>query len=874
MTLRAGTHLGTYEIISLIGSGGMGEVYRAHDPAIGRDVAIKVLPSFYTQNSERLQRFEFEARSAGSLNHPNIIIVHALGNHQGYPYLVSELLDGKTLREHLNEGISQKGAINFARQIVTGLAAAHDKGIIHRDLKPENIFVTRDGRVKLLDFGLAKLTETNESDEVSHLPTSPQPTGPGVVLGTVGYMSPEQVRGKAADSRSDIFSFGVVLFEMLSSKSAFRQESAVETMNAILKEDPIPILQTDQFNPALVRIVQHCLEKNPTARFQSAHDLAFALDSLGTFTNISQISNISKPTASFLRYCVLSVLVALATLAGILFLNNKKQNISNDVIVSTILPPPGVLSAFISGFALSPDGKTLAFSALSNEGKRQIWLRHLKSEDAYPITGTDRASYPFWSPDGRNIAFFAGGYLKRVSVSGGPVHTLCRTALIGKGGAWSSEGFIVFAGERNGILQRVAEDGGEPINLFAGKQLNGLAWPTFSNDAKYLIYASRLIEDQTYVVDLNKLSISEKIQSLRGGHVEFGSPSQILYVKDRILQAQTINAKSGTLSGKPVAIAERVASPVDWESFSVSRQGTLVLSSTNTAESLTSSQLMWVDRSGSLLSKIPLPGSIWTVRISHDGKRVAYNRGDHVWMYDTEGGEPIPVTVGESYFHWPVWSPDDSRIVIHKTEPYRDVYRLMERSVAGSTTEEQLLVNDPQHYSSIVSDWSSDGRLLLVSNNFGNADIQIFDHVEKTFRPLLSTQANEMNAVFSPDEKWIAYQSDETGDFEVYIRPLIGSSSRRLSSGGGAHPHWRADGKELFYMKPDGSMMSIDFQLNPTLQAKPAKFLFKMLMADIIQGTACPYDVSPDGQRFLIIVPLSGPPSLTLIQNWPALMQH
>src|SRR6266542_177589 len=423
MSIAAATRLGPYEIIAPVGAGGMGEVYRARDTRLGRDVAVKVLPSSYADNKERLQRFEQEACAAGALNHPNILIVHDIGSHDDAPYVVSELLEGETLRQRTTgAALAQRRVVDYALQIAHGLAAAHDKGIVHRDLKPENLFVTKDGRIKILDFGLAKLTGAADSGQSqSDIPTRRVDTDPGKVMGTVGYMSPEQVRGRPADHLSDIFSLGAILYEMLAGKRAFRVESAVETMNAILKEDPLELSQTNQnIAPALERVVDHCLEKNPEERFQSARDLAFALEALSGSTSVStQTVTLPARAPQWIRshalaawiVAVVAILMAIITFAFAYF---RRAPTTETQATRFYVFPAEKTSFQGAGEFISPDGRRLVFSAVSAIGARSLWIRPLDSLTAQPLPGTEEALQPFWSPDGRFVGFFAGGKLKKI----------------------------------------------------------------------------------------------------------------------------------------------------------------------------------------------------------------------------------------------------------------------------------------------------------------------------------------------------------------------------------------------------------------------------------------------------------------------------
>jgi serine/threonine protein kinase len=465
MTALAGTKLGPYEIQEPLGAGGMGEVYRARDTRLGRDVAIKVLPSSLSLDPDRLRRFEQEACATGALNHPNILVVHHIDTHDGSPYIVSELLEGETLRKRISgTRIAQRRAIEYASQIARGLAAAHEKGIVHRDLKPENIFITNDNRVKILDFGLAKLTQLEGNQSQTEVPTRRVDTDPGVVMGTVGYMSPEQLKGRAVDHRSDIFSFGAILYEMLSGHRAFHGESTAETMSAILREDPPELTDTNKsISPSLERLVNHCLEKNPESRFHSASDLAFALEALSdsstSSTQTITVNSVAPPRWRRRELILASVaaiaLVGAIVLAVALGISSFRRTPTDTRILRAVINPPEKTG--FGSFAISPDGRRLAFVALETSGKSLLWVRSLDAFTAQSLAGTEEAAFPFWSPDSRHIGFFAGGKLKRIEATGGPVRTLC-TAAVPRGGSWNPDGVIIFEPTPNDPLYRVSAE--------------------------------------------------------------------------------------------------------------------------------------------------------------------------------------------------------------------------------------------------------------------------------------------------------------------------------------------------------------------------------------------------------------------------------
>ena len=500
MTISPGTRVGRFEIISQLGAGGMGEVYRARDPNIDRDVAIKVLPHDVSTDSKRLQRFEQEARAAGRLNHPNILAIHDVALHNGLPFVVYELLEGETMRERLTDGpLGNRKVIDYALQIAHGLAAAHAKGIVHRDLKPENIFITKDGRLKILDFGLAKLFEGfNESERQTDITTRKINTSPGAVMGTVGYMSPEQVRGEHVDHRSDIFALGVVVYEMIYGERAFQGASHIETLNAILKEEPLSLPARSQIQPAVERVMRRCLEKRPEQRFQSACDVAFALEAVAEPSQSTvplTAEQLSKPSWRKREYLAFGIAAILfLVVIALLFLLSRRTSTNPSASQFLVYPPENsVLSGLDlpSPVAVSPDGQVLAL-VLNTGSQTRIWVRRLDSLTPQPLANTEGAQNPFWSPDGRFIGFFAEGKLKKIAAGGGVPFVICDVPPNANSGTWNREDTILFTSGliEKGIL-RVNANGGEPVQVTTIDQSkHELAhfWPHFLPDDRHFLY--------------------------------------------------------------------------------------------------------------------------------------------------------------------------------------------------------------------------------------------------------------------------------------------------------------------------------------------------------------------------------------------------
>jgi serine/threonine protein kinase len=882
MTLASGTKLGPYEILASIGAGGMGEVYRARDTRLGRDVAVKVLPSSLSADAERLHRFEQEACAAGALNHPNILVIHHIDTHEGAPYIVSELLEGETLRQRISgTAMAQRRVIDYASQIAHGLAAAHKKGIVHRDLKPDNIFITKDGRVKIFDFGLAKLAQPDGSQSQTEIPTRRVDTNPGVVMGTIGYMSPEQVRGKTVDHRTDIFSFGAILYELLSGRRAFHGESTADTMSAILKEDPPELSETNHnISPALERLVNHCLEKNPEARFHSASDLAFAIEALsGPVSSSGHAITMEVPTVRSRvreRYLwIAATVVLLAAVIGLALANFR--HVPDATHSLRFFISPSEQASFTSSL-ISPDGLRLAISVRDSSGKSLLWVRSLDSLTPQPLPGTDSAAYPFWSPDSRSIAFFAGGKLRRVEVSGGPPQTLC-DAGGGAGGAWNGDGVIIFGPDNGTTLFRVPASGGVPTQITTlddSRSEVAHKYPQFLPDGKHFIYLAQSTQAENAAVNVGRLDSNEtkRIVSTRA-KAAYAPPGYILFLRDRTLMAQPFDANGLLLTGEPFPVAEQVGfnAVLGLANFSVSANGVL----TYMTGSFGGGQPTLFDRNGKLLSSVGPPGEYFNIFFSPDEKRVAAAISDpqsgarDVWLLDVARGAPTRLTFDPAEDFLPIWSPDGNRIVFVSD---RDgAGNFFQKSASGAGNEALLFKTTERKW---PGDWSKDGRFIIYTS-LGpktKTDLWVLPMTgEQKPAPFLQSTFNEDHPRFSPDGHFVAYASDESGRFEVYVQTFPASGGKWLiSTNGGAQPRWRGDGKEIFYIAPDRKLMAVEVKAGgSTFEAGVPKVLFQTHVISYPNPRNA-YDVSADGQRFLIITPLEEATTtpITVVANWTA----
>jgi Tol biopolymer transport system component len=847
-----GMRLGDYEVVSLVGSGGMGEVYRARDVRLGRDVAVKVLPALAAQTASARWRFHREARAVAALAHPHIRSLYDVGEADGRLYAVMELLEGETLRARLSRGpLPPRKAMAMAAAIADGLGAAHARGIVHRDLKPENVFITAGGHVKVLDFGLAKLPEPASANVRAE-------TMPGVAVGTPGYMSPEQVAGREVDARSDIFSFGCVLFEMLSGTRAFDRNTTAETMAAILNDEP-PELTTSPGE--LHHIVAHCLEKELAARFQSAQDLAFQLRTLLGDGEARKSKAVLAPTRWRGAPWLAAAVVAAVGIAIASWSFGRREPAAR--IQSYLLPPDNGVFCHDCGIAISPDGLRLAFVArAAGDAAESLWIQPLSGLPAQRLAGTEGAKFPFWSPDSRTVAFFSGNTLLRIDESGSP-RKLCSPC--GGQGTWSAEGTIVF-GQAGSPLRAVHASGGD---AFPVTDLNrgdaGHIHPVFLKDGRHLLFrnADNVRERGIFAASLDSkaTTLITRTNGINTAQSKvLVAAGQLLFVQENTLMAAPFDAARLRLEGDAVPIA------LTRGPFSVSDTGTLVYSQRPRFT------LAWLDRSGREIKDLAIQGDFYAPRLSHDGRRVALGSFDEagraagdIWVYDLARRVGTRITTDPANDRSPLWSPDDESIVFGSDRSGRaSLYR---RRSTGVGRDELVLASDVGY---APTSSSSDGRVVILQDSRDDQDLWQVSLPAETPRRLFETPFRESSGQLSPDDKWLAYSSDETGQPEVYVQPFPPSGARwRISTGGGAYPRWRADGKELFYSDATRKIMAVDVTLRPSFDAGAPHLLFD---ASTLRDIPFFYDVSGDGQRFLVVKlsPNAGVRPVTLLQNWMA----
>ncbi len=884
MSLSAGNKLGPYEIVSPLGAGGMGEVYSARDTRLERTVAIKILPAQLSSDPIRKQRFEREAKVISSLNHPHICILHDVGHQDGIDYLVMECVEGETLAKRLEKGpLPLDQVLKFGAQIADALDKAHRSGVVHRDLKPGNIMLTPTG-AKLLDFGLAKPAAPLVTGVTLTAASKQSPvTEQGAILGTFQYMSPEQIEGKELDGRSDIFSLGTVLYEMLAGQRAFQGKSQLSVASAILEKEPAPISTVKPMTPpALDHAIRRCLAKDPEERWQTARDVALELKWIA---EAGWQSNATVPVKQRNRYSgrlMMAALVVASAAAVILGVLYAKRPATNAPVARAYIKPM-VDSSFIfsgtaAGFALSPDGRLLAYVASAPEGKSVLWLRPIDSLQAQPLPGTDGATYPFWSPDSRFIAFFAGGKLKRIESSGGPPFTIC-DASDGRGGTWNRDGDILLTPAVNTILFRVSASGGPLVpvtTLDPSKSETTHRWPYFLPDGRHFLYFTGSVfsprETLTNSLMLGSLDSKESKHLLHSHTNAIYASGHLLFMRQFTLMAQPFDTTSLQLTGDAVSIADPVQEgrSVAKGVFSASENGLLTYVE---GASGADRQLEWFDRDGKEMGAVPGADAYAGVRIAPDGKRLAYyldSAGYDIWSFDIARGVKTALSFGSGSGQgnlYPVWSPDGRRIIY--TSYRNGKYGLYLKVSDGSGTEESLL--ETVDRIRFQTDWSPDGKIITyIEGAQGGWAIWMLS-LEGERKPYLfhKSQFAEREASFSPDGKWVAYCSNESGDYKVYVVPFPGPGGKwQVSPTGGCGPRWRRDGKEIFYLSSDNKVMATEVKASGSSFAVGATHA---LFGTRPYGVFGRFDVSADGQRFAIPYEAGQPTAaITLVVNWPA----
>lgn len=873
MALAVGTRLEHYEIVSAIGAGGMGEVYRAHDTKLGRDVAVKLLPEVFAADPDRLLRFQREAHLLASLNHPNIAQIFGVVESDRTRCIVMELVEGETLQVRLQQGpLPLSEALVIAKQVAEALEAAHDRGIVHRDLKPANIMLTVEGGVKVLDLGLAKTIDSQAGDaDLSNSPTILSAhTQPNVLMGTAAYMSPEQVRGRGGDARSDIWAFGCVLYQMLTGEPAFTGETLTDLISGIIRIEPDWSALPANTPPGLQSVVRRCLEKDRRRRFHAIGDVRIALEEAQHVPAAIPVAHLK--TRERISWGIAAmVLAAIGVLLGATYFIPRPVELLASRFLMEFPPEAPLGGAAADPFpSVSPDGRYVAFRSATGivvAGAR-LWLRPVGSLNAQPIAGTEGiGGFPFWSADSRYMGFFAGGKLKKVAVAGGPPQILCDAT--GLAGTWNQDDIILF--EHQGTLHRVAAAGGVSTAVKMpdkSKNEGGYRSPSFLPDGRHFAYVALSSEQGRTEVRAGALDSSDdKSLFASNSRVLYASPGYLLFVRDGTLMAQPFDASSLSLSGDVFPIAERIASnPVNgFAAFGVSNNGTLVYRVTSGS---TLTELTWFDRAGKKLDVVKSPGNFVGPNLSPDQKRIAVQttNSPDIWLIDLLRGTNSRFTFDAADDIRPVFSGDGKQILfVSNRSGTGDLYV----KSADGVGAEQLVLKKADG----VSDWSADGKLVLyaiIPPNSGGFDVWALPMTgdRKPFA-VLNSQFSEVRAKFSPDSRWMAYTSGESGRNEIYVQPFPPSGGKwQVSVDGGEYPYWRGDGRELIFGTVDGKIMSADVKLGATFEAGVPRQLFQLPGRQAGERFA----ITADAQRFLVPLIPQGidRPALTTVLNWTA----
>ena len=875
--LSNGTKLGPYEIQSALGAGGMGEVYRARDTRLDRTVAIKILPAHLSANPDALQRFDREARAISSLSHPNVCHLYDVGSQDGTSYLVMEYLEGETLADRLRKGpLPLEQVLKSGIEICEGLEKAHKSGVIHRDLKPGNIMLTKSG-AKLMDFGLAKpvLPASPVSSGLTQTIATPQPplTTEGMVVGTFQYMAPEQVEGREADVRSDIFALGAVLYEMVTGKRAFEGKTTASTIAAILAADPPPLSSVQPLSPsALETTVKSCLAKDPDERLQTVHDVKLQLRWIRESGSSSRLAaaTVSRKPVDRLGWLVAGMLLLL--LAGSVAWWLRARETPSAMYFNSSVPFP------TNYVALSPDGKRLALVAYSDQAnKNVIWLQQIGGRGATVLPGSEGAAYPFWAPDGRSIGFFADGKLKTIDVASGRSAQALVDAPFGRGGSWSKDGIILYTPDAWSGLYRISSSGGAPVQVtkqdVAEYQVSN-RWPVFLPDGRHFLYlacnfSGRLDKNWIFMGSLDSPERRPIVNA--STNAVYVDPGYLLYWRDNALVAQRLDPRSFALTGEPHIVSDAVQYFPQTNFAVFDAAGTTLVAQTRAGKGANKSQLTWFDRHGKPLGLVGPPELVSNPQISPDGKRVAVDQIDtdgrhvNIWIHDLNSDAARRLGFGPWLEQVTVWSPDGKQVVYTANEKL--FFSLYTKNADGSGTAETLVdMGTPQQG---PWDWSRDGRYVLARKDH---ELWYITLPDRQTRPLLQSKLLVRNAQFSPDGKFVAYASSETGNWEVYVSPFPGFGSKwQVSRGGGEEPRWRGDGKELFYLGPDSRLMAVDVKNSAGFEVGPPVALFLTHLRQPLSAMDFfSYDVTADGQKFLVNtkVDTSTSAPVSVILNW------
>jgi eukaryotic-like serine/threonine-protein kinase len=818
VSLESGSKLAHYEILSPIGAGGMGEVFRARDTKLGREVAIKVLPDDFTADIERLGRFDREARLLASLNHPHVAAIHGFEEDSGTRFLVMELAIGETILDRLKKGaIPVDEAVAIARQIIEALESAHDRGIIHRDLKPANVMIDEDGKVKVLDFGLAKALDVEEGPDsgISNSPTMVRAaTQAGMILGTAGYMSPEQAKGKKVDRRADIWAFGVVLFEMLTGQRLFEGETVSETLAQVIMREPEWSRLPASTPPHIRRLLARCLTADPRKRLQSIGEARIMLDEVVPAEAPAAVVAASAPSrvTTILPWALAAAL--LVALAAALYVLRPEPA---RVIRTEILPPTAMeFQLHPSGpgaGTLSPDGTHVVFLVRAKDGSTILHVRGLHESASRPLAGTEGARFPFWSPDSRFVGFFqqGNGGLRKIDRAGGPPQSIC-AAPNGKGASWSPTGVIVFTPNSSAILQKVSAAGGEPTDLttLEGTKHNSHRHPRFLPDGKHFLFYARGLSPEASEVMIGSVDGGDPVPLLRTRAQAEYANGHLLFVRERSLMAQPFDVRAMKLEGEAVPIAERIAVAMgaSYAAFSSSATGILAHMTGDVSSDVA---IEVRGRDGAVVSTLSDPAGYRHAELSPDGRYAATTVNDQslgtadIWVFDMKRNVRSRFTFGPENDWKPVWHPDGERIAYESTTP-EGKPGIFLKAVSG--TEDAVLLFQEEVGVSPTG-YSRDGRLLLFDRASESGEVWVLDVESGKASPVRQTKFGEGGGKFSPDGKWIAYHSEESGEWHIYVMPWPDKGRRwQVSKSPAVYPTWTDGGRELLFHEISGRILA------------------------------------------------------------------
>jgi Tol biopolymer transport system component len=897
MPLTIGSQLGFHEITALLGKGGMGEVYRARDLKLKREVAIKILPDEFSRDTDRVSRFQREAEVLASLNHPNIGAIHDLQETNGTRYLVLELVGGETLAERLMRGpIPLDEVVQVARQIVDALEAAHERGIVHRDLKPGNIKIDPDGKVKVLDFGLAKVSTPSAAAEAfSNSPTLVSGSLGGVILGTAAYMSPEQARGKAVDARTDVWAFGCVLYQMLTGKQAFPGETTTDVLAKVLEAQPKWEALPAETPPSIRMLLEAALNKDTKQRLQHIGDARMLLNRPAILDKLVPVAVRDRSgRRGWIAAASLALILAAALIPASLYFLRAPAELP---VMRVEMPAAGISGTPV----ISPDGQRIAYVA-NNSGKTAIWIRPFGSLAAQLLPGTENASGDglFWAPDSHRLAFYADRKLKKIDVAGGGVQTLCDAPTFQLPGAWNKDGVILFGSILDGAsgIVRISDSGGTPVRVTTADPSNGVQLiPRFLPDGRHFLFHILRGPDQSggvsgslYLGSLDSKSATRLMELPGSNEPNSGAEyaqGYLLFLRDKTLFAQPFDPVRGTLGGEPSAVGENVS-----RNFSVSETGVLVSAPGQSGESA-ASRLAWFDRKGKPAGEISTPGKVGSIRLFQDGRialdngGLGLNRDRDIWVVDARG-VPIKVTSDNPNFDgYPVWSPDGMRLAFG-SEREKDslAVKLYQKSSNGLGAAEPLLVSDADAFD-FPLDWTTNNIVFqrLKPANL-TSEIWLLSMPEKKASAYVDNGFNNIQARVSPDGRYLAYATSESGSgsLQIVVQTFPDPKVNRwqITANGGSEPVWKPDGRELYYLAPDGKLMAVAVKSGPTFEAGQISELFQTALSPsgpAANPFAHRYAVSNDGQRFLIAsgsntsVTVSDSIPITAVVNWPATLR-